>query len=100
MGRTGCFSLYPTKNLGALGDAGAVVTDDPAQADRIRSLRIHGARERYYHPEVGLCARLDALQAAVLRVKLPHLDGWNRSRRPTDAVAFPRRHRVESGRSR
>jgi dTDP-4-amino-4,6-dideoxygalactose transaminase len=81
VGQVGCFSLYPTKNLGALGDAGAIVTDDPGQADRIQALRIHGARERYYHPEVGLCARLDALQAAVLRVKLPHLDGWNRSRR-------------------
>ena len=80
-GTVGCFSLYPTKNLGALGDAGALVTDDPEWFDRIQSLRIHGARERYYYPEVGICARIDALQAAVLRVKLRHLDVWNRSRR-------------------
>jgi dTDP-4-amino-4,6-dideoxygalactose transaminase len=80
-GTVGCFSLYPTKNLGALGDAGALVTDDPEWLDRIQTLRIHGARDRYYHAEVGICARIDALQAAVLRAKLRHLDAWNRSRR-------------------
>jgi dTDP-3-amino-3,4,6-trideoxy-alpha-D-glucose transaminase len=81
MGICGCFSFYPTKNLGAWGDGGAVVTSDPDVADRVRLLRAHGERPRHRHRIVGTTARLDALQAAVLRAKLRRLDGWNERRR-------------------
>jgi dTDP-4-amino-4,6-dideoxygalactose transaminase len=77
------FSFYPTKNLGALGDAGALITDDHAIAVAARSLRQHGERERYVSERIGYTARLDTLQAAVLLRKLPLLDGWNRQRRET-----------------
>lgn len=79
-GAAGCFSFYPTKNLGAFGDGGMAVTDSPELAQRMRSLRAHGQSERYYHDEVGYCSRLDEIQAAILRIKLPHLDQWNRQR--------------------
>ncbi len=75
------FSFYPTKNLGAFGDAGALVTDDPALAASARALRQHGERERYVSERIGYTARLDTLQAAVLLRKLPLLDGWNQNRR-------------------
>ena len=81
MGHLGAFSFYPTKNLGACGDAGAVITDDPRLADRVRSLRNYGQRERYHHVEPGQNSRLDELQAALLRVKLEHLDEHNAVRR-------------------
>jgi dTDP-3-amino-3,4,6-trideoxy-alpha-D-glucose transaminase len=85
IGRLGCFSFYPTKNLGALGDGGAVVTDDPVLADRLRLLREYGQTERYVHITAGVNSRLDELQAAVLRAKLPHLEGWNGRRREVAA---------------
>ena len=81
MGVMGCFSFYPTKNLGAYGDGGAVTTNDPDLAQTLRELRNGGQRERYNHVRLGMCNRLDELQAAILRVKLPHLDSWNRARR-------------------
>jgi dTDP-4-amino-4,6-dideoxygalactose transaminase len=77
------FSFYPTKNLGALGDAGALITDDHALAGRARALRQHGESERYISEHIGYTARLDTLQAAVLLRKLPLLNGWNRQRRET-----------------
>jgi dTDP-4-amino-4,6-dideoxygalactose transaminase len=73
----GCFSFYPSKNLGALGDGGIVTTDDPEIAARVRSLRNHGEDARRLHVEQGYCSRLHGLQAAFLREKLPHLDHWN-----------------------
>jgi dTDP-4-amino-4,6-dideoxygalactose transaminase len=75
-GDAGCFSFFPTKNLGAAGDGGAVVCRDPALAQRVRELAVHGMPRRYLHTELGYNSRLDALQAAVLQVKLPHLPGW------------------------
>ena len=79
-GTAGTFSFYPTKNLGAYGDGGAISCNDPALAARLRRLRNHGREDRYRHGEIGYNSRLDEIQAAVLRVKLPYLDGWNEQR--------------------
>jgi dTDP-3-amino-3,4,6-trideoxy-alpha-D-glucose transaminase len=86
LGDLGCFSFYPTKNLGGWGDGGAVVSPEPELADRVRLLRSHGEGPRYHHSIVGTTARLDALQAALLRVKLRRLDGWNDDRRRLGAA--------------
>ena len=80
LGRLGCLSFYPTKNLGADGDGGMVLTSDEALAKRLKMLRIHGIEKRYYHDIHGFNSRLDELQAAILRVKLPRLNGWNARR--------------------
>jgi dTDP-4-amino-4,6-dideoxygalactose transaminase len=80
MSLAGCLSFYPTKNLGATGDAGMIVTDDEELTARLRTLRVHGETARYFHKYVGINSRLDALQAAVLRVKLPYLDRWSAAR--------------------
>ncbi len=81
LGRAAAFSFYPTKNLSAYGDAGLVTTDDPEIAAHLRRLRNHGSPRRYVHEEMGWNSRLDAIQAAILRVKLNYVDGWNDARR-------------------
>ncbi len=81
LGTLGCFSFFPTKNLGGAGDGGIITTDDPDLAARLRRLRVHGDVGRYQHLEVGMNSRLDALQAAVLRVKMRHLASWTQARR-------------------
>ena len=81
MGAFAAFSFYPSKNLGAYGDAGALTTNDPGLAEKVRSMRNYGQRKKYDHAYLAWNRRLDTIQAAVLRVKLRHLDAWNRSRR-------------------
>lgn len=85
VGQIGCFSFYPTKNLGGLGDGGLVTTTRDDLAQRLRLLRVHGMEPRYHHQLLGINSRLDTLQAAVLLVKLPHLEGWTESRRAVAA---------------
>lgn len=80
LGDIGCFSFFPSKNLGAFGDGGMCTAADPAIANRLRALRIHGSQKKYFHDLVGVNSRLDALQAAVLRVKLRYLDAWSAGR--------------------
>ncbi len=81
LGDAACISFFPTKNLGAFGDAGMIVTDDDKIADNSRMLRVHGAKKKYYHQMLGINSRLDALQAKVLSLKLKYLDGWMGKRR-------------------
>lgn len=95
MGTIGCFSFYPTKNLGGFGDGGMMTTNDPEIADRLRLLANHGMRPRYYHKEVGINSRLDAMQAAVLGIKLRHLAEYS-SRRKSNAIRY-RQLMLQSG---
>lgn len=81
MSDVGCFSFYPSKNLGGMGDGGFMTTNDDALAHQLYALRVHGSEERYYHKWIGLNSRLDGFQGAVLRVKLPHLDDWSNRRK-------------------
>ncbi len=80
MGEVGCFSFFPSKNLGAFGDGGALTTNDENLTRRLRSLRVHGESKRYFHDEVGFNSRLDAIQAAILEIKLKYLEEWHKGR--------------------
>ena len=94
-GDLGCFSFFPSKNLGGYGDGGMVITDDSELSERLQSLRNHGSHVRYYHDEVGFNSRLDEIQAAVLRVKLRHIDEYNAKRRK-NALLY-NRHLANAG---
>lgn len=85
MGAVGCFSFYPGKNLGAFGEGGAIITQDEGIAQKIRMIRDHGQRKKYFHDLEGYNGRLDAIQAGVLRIKLKRLDDWNKARQQNAA---------------
>lgn len=90
IGHVGCFSFYPTKNLGACGDGGAITTNDAAIAAQVRMLRDHGRRGGYYHEELGVNSRLDAIQAVILQIKLQYLDTWNAQRQEVASRYYDR----------
>jgi dTDP-4-amino-4,6-dideoxygalactose transaminase len=95
IGAAGCLSFFPSKNLGGFGDGGMVLTGDAGLADRVRMLRVHGSREKYHHEVVGINSRLDALQAAVLLVKMKRLEAWHEGRRRNAAYYDERLRGIE-----
>lgn len=95
MGAIGCFSFYPSKNLGGAGDGGVITTNDDDLAEKLRILRSHGGEKRYYHRVIGINSRLDAIQAAILRVKLPRLDSWSNAR--AERASLYRKFFTDSG---
>jgi len=95
LGDVACFSFFPSKNLGCFGDGGILTTDDPELAERLSILRVHGAKKKYFHQLVGINSRLDSLQAAIVRVKLKHLDQWTEGRQRN--ADFYNRRLVELG---
>ena len=88
LGTAATYSFFPTKNLGAYGDGGMIVTNDDEVAEKARVIRVHGSKPKYYHYVLGYNSRLDEMQAAILYVKLPHLENWSRARREKARILY------------
>jgi dTDP-4-amino-4,6-dideoxygalactose transaminase len=96
IGHIGCFSFYPTKNLGGCGDGGAITTNDPELAAKMRVIKEHGQKNRYYYAEIGVNSRLDAMQAVILQIKLRYLDHWNQQRQAIASYYHQFLHQIPS----